>query len=440
MICLLLLMPVVVDAFNTQYVAGVSVYSMIIPSVLSITSSTCVVLSYMLFPALRRLRYVELLTYTSFNDILFCIGTLMGSVKTGSAACWYQGLTGNFCVVASAFWTTVITYQLYLAVVRGGKVLKNMFWTRVIAVVGPIFLSLLPLTTNSYANVSGSYCFIDRSDGDRLRQKLWMVFSFYFWIFLCVVIQFGLLVAVANKLYRLEIKEGTNSDTVSVIWKSFRKLIWYPTIFSVCWTFDAVADLSGLEESQSHSNSSSSSSSRNVVTEDFVITGVTLSMLQGFFFSLAFFINNRIVRECWQEFLRNVRIEILIYCGVDTDGDLNNIDNRNSSNRGGGGDSVISGSISAQEKERPSVFDLRKSNAKIKSEPDFILREGQRQGQEYGDDADRGFSSATAEEGVDVIPGAVDSSSRIGSSALNIDTPGGGQGDVKSPVWSESAL
>ena len=64
-------------------------------SSLSMTMSLLTIGSFVIFSDLRKLRYVELLTYVAFNDVLFSICTLMGNMKEGSIGCYFQGIVGS---------------------------------------------------------------------------------------------------------------------------------------------------------------------------------------------------------------------------------------------------------------------------------------------------------------------------------------------------------
>jgi hypothetical protein len=285
-----------VVSYTDSYVAENDTFAMVVPATLSFVGSLSVVLTYMLFKDLRKLRYVELLMYTSINDMLFSVGAMLGSVETGSIGCVYQGLTGNACVVSSAFWTTTITYQLYLAC-HGGRILRKLTFARVSSIVFPVLFAVLPLATgNSYSSNGGAYCFISREGDDSVRQRVWMVVSFYLWVFLAILIQAVLLVVIAYKLYNLG-----DSTRVAKIWTSFYKLVCYPLIFTLCWAVDAGADLSGMKESHNHNLSDQGA-------VDLVIIGTFMSMLQGFLFSLVFFSFNAIVRERWYFLGRNTLV------------------------------------------------------------------------------------------------------------------------------------
>ena len=125
-----------------------------------------IVLTYLLFPNLRKLRYIELVFYVAVNDLMASIGMALGPSENGSPECWYQGMssTGNY--LSSVFWTALITYQVYEVVVNEGKVVKSLYYAHIICWGLPILLTLLPLTTNTYSNPDdeNTWCFVGECD------------------------------------------------------------------------------------------------------------------------------------------------------------------------------------------------------------------------------------------------------------------------------------
>lgn len=124
------------------------------------------ILTYVLFEDMRRLKYVELVFYVSINDFIATIGATLGRTTDGSFACWLQGLTTNYNFLASAMWTVVIAYQLYL-VTHFGLLLDNMTAIHLACWLLPLVATLLPLTTSTYGtadDVTSTWCVIRSSN------------------------------------------------------------------------------------------------------------------------------------------------------------------------------------------------------------------------------------------------------------------------------------
>lgn len=131
----------------------------------SLAAAGCftVILTYLTFRDLRSLRYIELVFYVSLNDMIASIGLALGGSRSGSFVCTFQAIVTNMNYLSAIFWTTVIAYQLWLAVhynhtIQQGK----MFVIHLICWGLPLIVTLLPLTTNEFGNADdeSTWCFI----------------------------------------------------------------------------------------------------------------------------------------------------------------------------------------------------------------------------------------------------------------------------------------
>jgi len=109
------------------------------------------ILTYVMFPGVRRLRYCELVVYISINDLISSLGVALGAVENGTVACNFQTFSTTAEPVAAGFWTVVIAYQLYYSIYYK-KMIRNLLPFHFICWLWPAIVTLLPLSTNSYAN------------------------------------------------------------------------------------------------------------------------------------------------------------------------------------------------------------------------------------------------------------------------------------------------
>lgn len=70
-------------------------------------------------------------------------------MPNGTFACWFQDVTTNANNMSSAFWTTVIAYQLWVVVLKG-QTIKDMRLFHAVCWVLPFVLCFLPLSTNTF--------------------------------------------------------------------------------------------------------------------------------------------------------------------------------------------------------------------------------------------------------------------------------------------------
>lgn len=237
-------------------------------SVASVACSALVVFSFIRFEELQKLRFVELVFYVMVNTMMASVGTALGVVESGSAACWFQGLSTNANFLSSAFWTATIAYQL-THIRRKGKVLEDLRYFHLLNWGLPIVMALLPLTTNTYAQSNG-WCFIGESAASPAWGLLaWTLLSFYLWQWLCILATLYLL---------LSIYISSRDEVVHSIFKSsINKLACYPLVYLLCWIPASLSDF--------HRRSNGG----RYVSDAETIIGTLLPCLQGVLLTALFF-------------------------------------------------------------------------------------------------------------------------------------------------------
>jgi len=267
----------------------------------AIAGSLVIILTYFLFPNLRKLRYVELVLYIAINDLIASIGLAMGPVPNDSFACWFQALSTDICYVSSAFWTVVILYQVYLVVIKRGSVLKNMLLIHLFCWGWPIVLAMLPLSTNTYNNPDdeSTWCFVaNRRDSPPWGELFWVLFSFFFWIWLSIFVN---VVQIVHIMLELRSMQVVSTAVISTV----RKLIFYPLITFLCWTLNTAANMYVFSSNTTFATMDSGWSTLASV-------GVLLALSQGLLNCIVFISMNTIVREHWKELL--YRMYMLLCC------------------------------------------------------------------------------------------------------------------------------
>lgn len=299
--------------------ARVLQYEELVLGIASAVGCGLIVLTYLFFPNLRKLRYVELVFYVAINDLMASIGMTFGPSENGSAECWYQGLssTGNY--LSSVFWTSLITYQMYQVVVNEGKVVKNMFYVHCFCWGLPLLLTFIPLTTSTYANPDdeATWCFVaDRHNSPPWSQLFWFIVSFYAWLWMAMLCSVYMLVSIVLKLRKLEVVPHLISSTVG-------KLALYPVIITVCWTVNTVANIYTFSTNKALNDLNPSWSMM-------VNLGIVFATLQGFLNAVVFFGMNPLVREHWGCLLYDLYFNIFCCnCGAPlTAGDIAEGDNK----------------------------------------------------------------------------------------------------------------
>lgn len=290
---------------NSALVSGTFTF----PAVLSTLSSFAVALTFVLFRDLRRLRYIEIMFYVSVSNFVASLGASLGPSRNYSPACWFQGLVTNICFLTACFWVTVLSFQLWYAVMYGG-VVKNMFWTHVFVWTAPVFFALMPLTTNSYGAPDGysqksetEWCFIvtctdddpagqgpcreNESKEQESLEVFWDFFSFYLWIILSIAACFYFVLSIFIRLRSWESMRG--EEVKASVWK----LMLYPVILIFSWFYTMIIDIKLADREEDVPDSEQGPAN-------------FFPCFSGFLFSLVFFYVNDSVRKKWRRLFLKV--------------------------------------------------------------------------------------------------------------------------------------
>lgn len=365
---------------------------------LSAFGSFTVLVSYILFhKSLRNLRYMEFVFYVGLNDFIASIGIGLGKTANGSFACYFQGITTNLNYVGSIFWSTVICYQLYIAACKN-KIILDMRPLHIICWGVPLASSLLVFTTNTYGNEKeeNSWCFVaNRKDSPSWGQMFWALASFYFWVWLCIILNLSMLSYVYYYQFTIDQQNASN------VRASVYKLVLYPVILILCWSIDSIVNIIDITRKGGLKNSSNPASK----------VAVTMSGLQVVLFAIVFFIVNPVVRSYWYGFA--IR-HLLNYFPQFTIWLLQKLAKNTTQVMLGGPESILERSSSADPSERISSdsfcrdFDARLLRL-VEQEVDFVLDPG---GQPAGIFGKNGLSSFS-ETSTEMVRSSIISSSNV---------------------------
>ena len=283
---------------------------------LSCCSCLAVVLTLVLFRALRAKQYVRWVFYIAVNDMCATLALAIGRTSN-SVACWFQGILTNYNSLASVCWITFISYKVYRIVLRNQKqldlgedknvaqieiydntttaVLDNNHVVHLICWGLPLIATLLPLAANyRYENSSdddwtsyGNWCVLVSDDphSPSYELLLFKIASFYFWVWCAILINIGY-VYQTKKLFREIFAKISSQEIIEMMKDTIHKLEYYPYILIFCWLPSTIIEIFSLDN--------------NVVGYG---VATFLTLLQGLLSSIVFFVVNPDVRLRWYNLL-----------------------------------------------------------------------------------------------------------------------------------------
>lgn len=254
-------------------------------SILSVLGSSIIVGFYMAFGPIRKYRHLEIVCYISINDFFFSVGTMLGYLRTGTAACWYQGLSSNYNSLSSAMWTAVMSHQL-LSVVSGGSMIQDMTFPHLLCWGFPLLTSMAVFTTNSYGNpeAGAGWCFItSKPNSPSYGVVFWEVMSFYAWLWLSILLILFNYFKIMRRVYAIRL-DLTSKESV----KNLLRMSLYPLTLIACWTANTVENLF-VEAGGNRNQPSNEDNSRGFAT--------VLPTLAGALNCLAFFATTKLARQ-----------------------------------------------------------------------------------------------------------------------------------------------
>lgn len=283
----------------------------LVPAMLSMLGDLFIALTLLLFPDLRKFRHSNIILYMAICGFFGTLGAALGPVPTGSPACWFQGIAGNACFAVSAAWMSVYAQDLYSAVHRG-TIMTDAQFLRVHLAVWTIvpLCSLLPLIRMTYGNSSQldqwSWCFITMFTDDDYRgpnsaantaraaksasdvavDVILGFIAFYGWIFGSMVFCLGVSISILIKTSKYK--------RYAEIRMSIMRMLWYPSIISICWVPSAIIDI----------RTAINPPNKNTFTVDAENLMVVAPIIQNFFLGLAFLLLTPIAQQHWWRLLQ----------------------------------------------------------------------------------------------------------------------------------------
>ncbi len=207
---------------------------MILLSIVSCLFSLFVMLTYFMFPEMRKKLFMKLIFYMSLADFGMNVVSAFGFPPDGSALCWIQGMCQIYFAISSWLWTTVLSYSIY-SLMKYEKIYHSERATHILCWGLPLLLAVIPIANFDYGAPSPDYqwCYLtSRGAHPDWAFDFWSYASFFGWFFLCVLLMITWTILVLVRLVYLK------SVLSTLVHKTYSKVWLYPVVMVVCWALN----------------------------------------------------------------------------------------------------------------------------------------------------------------------------------------------------------
>lgn len=221
--------------------------AMLICSVFSLIGDFYIIATFFIVKNMRDKVYMKIVYFIAVCDCFSSIGSSIGIQPDGTSGCYFQAIIVNIFYLCSIFWTVILTRLLHKIVMKAqGFPLEAYSPHSLWAWCLPVVLTILPLSTNTYGHIysnSETQCFFaQRNDSPRYGVILWIVVSFYGWVWISIFFIFACFAEMALKIRRDFSHRGSLALT-SLLYRQVEKCWLYPVVSVVCWILPTFSDL-----------------------------------------------------------------------------------------------------------------------------------------------------------------------------------------------------
>ena len=270
---------------------------MLVCSVLSIFVSIPVLLVPYLFPKMAKKQYVIVVFYISLSSLIAAAATSVGMPLDGSNECYFQAVVQNLFTVASAFWTVVLSVQLYF-IVELGSVFVITYEIHLIIWLLSAFVTFIPLSEVAYGARDGmGWCFLVEIEGSpgRLSMSVWYWLSYYLWMWISILTYICFSVLTQRSADQMRCDDSVKiKKAVDPLKSAFRVLQPYPFLLILSWSITTIADTFEVSIGDS------------TIPSGLASVGNALGCLQGFLISSYYLWSNTEVQNGYHLLLLGV--------------------------------------------------------------------------------------------------------------------------------------
>lgn len=213
----------------------------LITSGLTLIGACFMIFSMLYFRKLKTLssRLIFQLTISALGEAIFNYVTLVtfGKEDEFSTLCTFQGLALQVFQLSTFLWTTVISFNLYMVVVKH-KISMNQYepWYHAVVWCITAVMSIIPLLAGAYGP-AGVWCWIKKT-GSGLPLRFLM---FYIPLYICIAVMIYLYSSVVRTVNAtMEGQTDLEDEDRKRAQRALMRLRAYPIIFMVLYILPTI--------------------------------------------------------------------------------------------------------------------------------------------------------------------------------------------------------
>ena len=163
---------------------------MVAMSAISISATVLVLLVFGIFKDYLEKPYHRIVFFIALCEFISAISTSLGTqYDAHSIECYAQYGLSRYFILASILWCDIIMIKCWILVTKGTKVYASLqkkyeVYVHIFCWGSPLLCLTLPfIDTDLYLSPTGNWCYTFIED---IRGLIWMILSFYMWVFLSV--------------------------------------------------------------------------------------------------------------------------------------------------------------------------------------------------------------------------------------------------------------
>ncbi len=269
----------------------------IILSALSLISTFSVILTYLIFfKQLGNKITYTIIFWLFLSNFVYSLGTVVGYQNETNFACLWLAIIGNIGTLCNVCWQILLSYLLYAIVAKGNK-FELKYYHHLICWGISIFFTLIPYSNAKYGSDDDGYyvwCWLRTTeDSPEWAEQLWFWLSYYFWIWLGIIVVIGFYIM---SFLKIKFNKKASEQTLKNFYTTLYSICGYQIIMIIIWGLMCTVDF--------YSYYFYEESLINPITTNISLWIYDFAIGIGILYTIYFWLYNKNCRNLWYDFYK----------------------------------------------------------------------------------------------------------------------------------------